>query len=415
MQATARRSAPSGAAATSEGSERVTMASRVSSTAETFTESVIREMTRLIVARHGRDGVNLAQGFPDFAAPQAIKDAACEAIQNDVNQYAITWGAKGFRDALAAKTRRYLSLEIDPEREITVCCGATEAMLSALLATLDPGDEVVIFSPFYENYGPDCILSGARPRFVTLRPPDWSFDREELRSVFNERTRGVIINTPHNPTGKVFTREELGFIAQLCQEHDALAYTDEIYEHLTYDGAEHVSMACLPGMRERTIIINGLSKTYSVTGWRVGYAIAPPDLTDAIRKVHDFVTVGAAAPLQEAGAVALALPDEYYSELQREYLERRDLFLQGLRDTGFHPYVPAGAYYIMAEIGHFGLGSDVEFSRRLIEEHALAVVPGSSFYSDPADGAGQVRFCFAKRRETLERAIEALSGLAARV
>jgi aminotransferase len=391
------------------------VARRVSAKAQTFTESVIREMTRLINARHGEHGINLAQGFPDFAAPQAIKDAACEAIQHDVNQYAVTWGAKGFRDAIAEKTRRFLGLEIDPEREITVCCGATEAMLSALLATLDPGDEVVIFSPFYENYGPDCVLSGARPRFVTLHPPDWSFDRDELEAVFNEHTRGVVINTPHNPTGKVFTREELGFIADLCQRYDALAYTDEIYEHLTYGGAEHVSMACVPGMRERTVVVNGLSKTYSVTGWRVGYAIAPPDITDAIRKVHDFVTVGAAAPLQEAGAVALRLPEEYYGALQREYLERRDLLLEGLRHTGFHAYEPQGAYYIMAEIEHLGLGTDVELARYLIEEHALAVVPGSSFYADPELGRNQVRFCFAKRRDTLERAIQALSGLPARV
>ena len=394
-----------------EGHESV--AQRVSAKAQTFTESVIREMTRLIGARHGQVGINLAQGFPDFAARPAIKDAACAAIQADVNQYAITWGAKEFRDALAEKTRAFLGLEIDPEREVTVCCGATVAMLAALLATLDPGDEVVIFSPFYENYGPDCILSGARPRFVTLRPPDWSFDPDELAAAFNPNTRGIIINTPHNPTGKVFGREELEFIAELCREHDALAYTDEIYEHLTYDGAEHVCMASLPGMRERTVVVNGLSKTYSVTGWRVGYTIAPPDITDAIRKVHDFVTVGAAAPLQQAGAVALRLPAEYYAQLHKEYLERRDFLLEGLRRTGFEVYVPQGAYYIMAEIGHFGVGTDVEFARYLIEEHALAVVPGSSFYDHPSLGGTQVRFCFAKRRDTLERAVGALEAVAA--
>ncbi len=391
------------------------MTARVSRKTETFTESVIREMTRLIGARHGQSGINLAQGFPDFAAPQVIKDAACEAIQNDVNQYAITWGAKAFREALAEKTRRFLGMEIDPEREITVCCGATEAMLSALLATLNSGDEVIIFSPFYENYGPDCVLSDAVPRFITLRPPDWSFDRDELRAAFNGRTRGVIINTPHNPTGKVFTREELGFIADLCQEHDAIVYTDEIYEHMTYDGTEHVAMATLPGMRERTITINGLSKTYSVTGWRVGYTIAPPDITDAIRKVHDFVTVGAAAPLQEAGAVALRLPDDYYQQLQTEYLERRDYLLAGLEAAGLRAYKPQGAYYIMCEIGDVYGGTDVEFARYLIEERRLAVVPGSSFYTDPAQGAGQIRFCFAKKMSTLERAVEALAGLTARV
>ncbi len=384
------------------------MTSRVSTRVETFTESVIREMTRLVGARHGAAGINLAQGFPDFAAPQAIKDAACEAIQNDINQYAITWGAKDFRDALAEKTLRFSGLAVDPEREVTVCCGATEAMIAALMATLDPGDEVLIFSPFYENYGPDCVLSGATPRFVTLHPPDWGFDPDALAAAFNDRTKGIIINTPHNPTGKVFSRTELECIAALCQRHDALVYTDEIYEHMTYDGAEHIAMATLPGMRERTITVNGLSKTYSVTGWRVGYTIAPPDITDAIRKVHDFITVGAAAPLQEAGAVALRLPDDYYRQLQAEYLERRDLLLGGLEEAGFRVYRPQGAYYLMAEIDHFGMGSDVEFSRRLIEEHALAVVPGSSFYADSELGRTQVRFCFAKRRETLERAVGAL-------
>lgn len=391
------------------------MAQRVSMKAETFTESVIREMTRLIGERHGEAGISLAQGFPDFAAPQVIKDAACEAIQNDVNQYAITWGSKPFRDAIAEKTGWFLGLEIDPEREITVCCGATEAMISALLATLNPGDEVVIFSPFYENYGPDCILSGAHPRFVTLHAPDWTFDRDELEEVFNERTRGVIINTPHNPTGKVFSREELEFIAGLCQRYDVLAFTDEIYEHLTYDGAQHVCIATIPGMRERSVVINALSKTYSVTGWRVGYAIAPPDITDAIRKVHDFVTVGAAAPLQEAGAVAMRLPRDYYVQLQQEYLERRDFLMLGLEQTGFRAYEPQGAYYIMAEIDNFAFGDDLEFSRYLIEEHALAVVPGSSFYDDPSLGRAQIRFCFAKRMSTLERGVEALSNVTARV
>ncbi len=386
---------------------------RTSARTATFTESVIREMTRLVMDLHGVRGINLAQGFPDFPAPPEIKDAACRAIQEDINQYAITWGARSLREAVAEKTKWFLGLEIDPEREITVCCGATEAMISALLATLDPGDEVVIFSPFYENYGPDCILSGARPRFVTLRPPDWTFDRDELSSAFGERTRGIVINTPHNPTGKVFTREELEFIAQLCQSHDVLAFTDEIYEHLTYDGAEHVCIATLPGMRERTVVVNGLSKTYSVTGWRVGWAIAPPDITDAIRKVHDFVTVGAAAPLQEAGAVALRLPSEYYERLRQEYLERRDYLLAALEEAGFGVYSPRGSYYIMTEIAGFGFDSDVEFARHLVERHAVAVVPGSSFYADPELGRTQVRFCYAKRRETLERAARALSGLRA--
>ncbi|MDQ3854976.1 MAG: aminotransferase class I/II-fold pyridoxal phosphate-dependent enzyme, partial [Chloroflexota bacterium] len=322
---------------------------------------------------------------------------------------------KEFRDALAEKTIRFLGMEIDPEREITVCCGATEAMFSALVATLNPGDEVIIFSPFYENYGPDCVLSGAVPRFVTLHPPDWTFDRDELEAAFNERTRGIVINTPHNPTGKVYSREELELIAGFCQRYDALAFTDEIYEHMTYDGTEHVCIATLPGMRDRSVVVNGLSKTYSVTGWRVGYAIAPPDITDAIRKVHDFVTVGAAAPLQAAGAVALRLPDDYYVQLQHEYLERRDLLLEGLERTGFRPYKPEGAYYIMCEIGHLGFESDIELTRYLIGEHALAVVPGSSFYTDPELGRTQIRFCYAKKMSTLERAVEALSRVSARV
>jgi len=272
-----------------------------------FTESVIREMTRLIALYHPNDGINLAQGFPDFAAPQALKDAACEAIQSDVNQYAVTWGAKAFRDGIAAKTERFLGLTVDPETEITVTCGATEAMISTMLALLNPGDEVVIFEPFYENYGPDCVLSGAIPRFVPLRPPDWSFDLHELEAAFGPRTRAIVLNTPNNPTGKVFTRRELESLATLCREWDCYAFTDEIYEHMVFDGLHHVSLATLPGMRERTVIINGLSKTFSVTGWRVGYAIAPPPLTAAIRKVHDFLTVGAPAPLQAAGAVAMSL------------------------------------------------------------------------------------------------------------
>ncbi|MGH9935797.1 MAG: pyridoxal phosphate-dependent aminotransferase, partial [Blastocatellia bacterium] len=306
------------------------MKNRVSSKASSFTESVIRDMSRQALA-HG--AVNLSQGFPDFPAPEDIKRAACEAINADVNQYAITWGAKRFREAIAAKTKWSLGLDIDPDREIVVTCGSTEAMIATMLAVVDPGEEVIVFEPFYENYGPDAILSGASMRYVTLYAPagdehDWRFDPDELRAAFNEKTKAIIINTPHNPTGKVFTREELRLIADLCVEYDALALTDEIYEHIWYPdaarGVQHISIATLDGMRDRTVTINSLSKTYSVTGWRVGYAIAAPDLINGIRQVHDFLTVGAAAPLQEAGVYAMGLPLSYYEKLQRDYQKRRD-------------------------------------------------------------------------------------------
>jgi aminotransferase len=358
-------------------------------------------MTRLALVH---DAVNLAQGFPDFPAPQAVKDAAIHAVQADVNQYAITWGSKSLRDAIARKFERLYGVPVDPEREVTVTCGSTEAMIGTLLAVLDPGDEVVSFEPFYENYGPDAILSGAHPRFVSLRPPDWSFDPDELRSVFSRKTRAIIVNTPHNPTGKVFTREELQAIADLCREHDALAITDEIYEHILYGVARHVPMATLPGMAERTITINGMSKTYSVTGWRVGWAIAPPALTSSIRKVHDFLTVGAAAPLQEAGARALALPDSYYQGLAAGYARRRERLLGTLDRAGFRTYPPDGAYYVMTDTSDLGWDDDVAFARYLVEEIGVAVVPGSSFYLDPKRGSRQVRFAFCKKDATLDEA-----------
>jgi aspartate/methionine/tyrosine aminotransferase len=381
----------------------------LSTKAQSFTESVIREMTRL--ARiHG--AINLAQGMPDFPAPQEIKEAACSAIMNNINQYAITWGARKFRNAIAEKTRAYLGMEIDPEREITVTCGSTEAMIAALLAVIDPGDEVIIFEPFYENYGPDTILSGATPTYVRLRPPDWSFDREELEAAFNGRTKAVIINTPNNPTGKIFSREELRFIADLCIRWDALALTDEIYEHIIYDGHSHCAMATLEGMRERTITINGLSKTFSVTGWRVGYAIAPPDLTEGICKVHDFLTVGAAAPLQEAGVRALSLPRSYFEGLAHAYQARRDLLLQGLTTAGFRCTIPRGAYYIMADTSSLTHEDDVAFTRRLIKDVGVAVVPGSSFFHEPGSGSRYIRFCFCKKDQTLLEAVERLQKLA---
>ncbi len=373
--------------------------------AESFTESVIRDMTRM-AQLHG--AVNLAQGMPDFPAPPEIKEAACRAIMKDINQYAITWGSKNLRRAIAAKTKSYLGLDVDPDTEITVTCGSTEAMIATLLAVIDPGDEVIIFEPFYENYGPDTILSGAVPRYVALRPPDWNFDRGELEAAFNPRTRAVIINTPNNPTGKVFSPEELEFIGGLCRRWDAIAVTDEIYEHILYDGRRHCAMATLPGMRERTVTINGLSKTYSVTGWRVGYAIAPPALTDGIRKVHDFLTVGAAAPLQEAGACALGLPETYYTSLAGGYRARRDLLLEGLRNAGFSCSTPRGAYYVMADISGLTAKGDVEFTKYLVSEIGVAVVPGSSFFHDPAAGAKYIRFCFCKREATVQAAVERL-------
>jgi aspartate/methionine/tyrosine aminotransferase len=381
---------------------------KLSLKAERFTESVIREMTRLAQLH---SAINLAQGMPDFPAPVEIKETACRAIMGDINQYAITWGAKRFRDAIAVKTSSYLGVNVDPEKEITVTCGSTEAMIATLLAIINPGDEVIIFEPFYENYGPDTILSGATLRYVALKPPDWIFDRDELAAAFNERTKAVIINTPNNPTGKVFTRDELRFIADLCLRWDALAITDEIYEHILYDGARHCAMCSLEGMRDRTITINGLSKTYCVTGWRVGYAIASPELTSGIRKVHDFLTVGAAAPLQEAGAAALALPDTYYAELADAYKVRRDLLLRGLTEAGFSCSVPRGAYYIMAGIGGVTSASDQDFTDHLVREIGIAVVPGSSFFHRPGDGSGYVRFCFCKRESTLQAAVERLEKL----
>jgi aspartate/methionine/tyrosine aminotransferase len=388
----------------------------VSKKASLFTESVIREMTREAL-KHG--AVNLSQGFPDFAAPEEIKRVAMQAISDDINQYAITWGARDFREAIARKTLRYLGLEINPETEITVTCGSTEGMIAAMMATVDPGEEVIVFEPFYENYAPDAILSDARPRYIPLRAPDWTFDRGELSAAFNEKTKAIIICNPNNPTGKVFTREELEFISALCIEHDALCFTDEIYEHILYPREDreinHISMAQLEGMRERTVIVNSMSKTYSVTGWRVGYCIAPPEITNAIRKVHDFLTVGAAAPLQAAGAFALSLPESYYQKLQADYTARRDLLLPVLEQAGFQTFRPDGAYYIMTDISGFGFSSDVEFTRHLIREIKVACVPGSSFYSRPELGAQQVRFCFCKRDETLNEAAERLSKLQARI
>jgi aminotransferase len=384
----------------------------ISHKATQFTESVIREMTRFAL-QHG--AINLSQGFPDFSAPEVLKKAAAEAIFADVNQYAITWGAPNFRNAIAEKTKRYLGIDVDPEREITVCCGSTEGMIDVLLAVINPGDEVIVFEPFYENYGPDAIISGATPRYVQLRAPDWSFDEAELEAAFNNKTKAIIVNTPNNPTGKIFSRAELETISRLCMKWDVLVITDEIYEHIIYDGAKHLSPITLEGMRERTIVVNGMSKTYSVTGWRVGYIIAPESITGAIRKMHDFMTVGAPAPLQEAGAVALRLPDSYYAELAAHYQARRDRLLSVLDTAGLEPFVPGGAYYIMCNIRplreRHGLPNDVEFTRFLVKDIGVAAVPASSFFREPAAGKDLIRFTFCKKDTTLAAAAERLVKL----
>ncbi len=362
-----------------------------------FTESVIREMTRLAV-RHG--AVNLAQGFPDFPAPVDLKQAAIDSINADHNQYPITWGVKPFRDAIAQKYRRTYSLEVDPETEVTVVCGATEGMIASLLATTDEGDEIIVFEPFYENYHPDLLLCGAKRKLVRLHPPDWNFDRAELRAAFSQRTKAIIINTPNNPTGKVFSLDELTYIASLCQEFDALAITDEIYEHITYDGCRHIPMITLPGMRNRSILVNSLSKTFSVTGWRVGWVIAAPELTAGVRKVHDFLTVGAATPLQYAGIFALSLPDQYYESVTREYEDRRRFAMEMLSSAGFNCYTPHGAYYLMSDYRAISDKSDTDFALALVQEGGVAAVPGSSFYVS-SSGINLIRFCFCKKYETL--------------
>jgi len=392
----------------------------VSARSEQFTESVIREMTRLALQH---EAINLAQGFPDYDPPTAMLEAAIAAIRGGVNQYGITWGAKNLRNAIAAKVAWFPGLTIDPETEITVTCGSTEAMIASLLAIINPGDEVIVFEPFYENYGPDTILSNATPRFVTLHPPDaadgdWHFDRDHLAAAFNSHTKAIILNTPNNPTGKVFTRDELTFIAELCQRWDAVAVTDEIYEHLVYDGRTHVSLATLPGMRERTITINAISKTYAATGWRVGWAIAPLEITAAIRKVHDFLTVGAPHPLQEAAVAALGLPDSYYHEMCADYCQRREFLVPALARAGFQCWAPRGAYYVMTDFSavairnsQFAIRNDVDFARWLCAEVGIAAVPGSSFYHEPGQGRTQIRFSFGRSLPMLEQAVARLQRI----
>jgi aminotransferase len=375
-----------------------------------FSESVIREMTRL-AAQHG--ALNLGQGMPDFEAPQAVKDAACRAIQDGYNQYAITWGAPSLRQAIAKKARAFNGIDCDADEHVTVCCGATECMMATMLALVDPGDEVIIFQPYYENYAPDALLSGATPVWVQLRPPRWTFDLDELRRAFSPKTKALIINTPNNPTGHVFSRQELQLIADLCQEHDVLVFSDEIYEYIIYTDQPHVSIATLPGMAQRTVTISGLSKTFSITGWRLGYTIAPATITSGIRKAHDFLTVGAPHPLQVAAAAALALPESYYLELREGYRRRRDLFVPYLRQAGFDVHEPDGAYYVMTDIAPLGGGDDTEFVKRMIRDVGVAAVPGSSFYQPRDLGRTKVRFMFAKKDETLREAGRRLARLGA--
>jgi aminotransferase len=386
---------------------KVKSARRVSA----FADSVFGEMTRL-ANLHG--AVNLSQGFPDFEAPAAIKDAACGAISRDQNQYAPPYGTPALIEAIARDFTRRHGVPVVADEQVTVCCGSTEAMMAVMLSCLDPGDEVIVFEPFYENYGPDAILSGATPKFVRLREPDWAFDPAELAAAFGNRTRAIVINSPNNPTGKVFSRAELNVIAELCQKWDAIAISDEIYEHIIFDGRAHVPIASLPGMADRTVTTSGLSKTFSVTGWRVGWAIAPAALTGGIRKIHDFLTVAAPTPFQEAGAVALTMADEIYAELAAGYQAKRDLLLDILERQGIACYKPGGAYYLMADVKPFGFASDAECAHYLIKDIGVATIPGSSFYSDPKTAPQTVRFCFSKQDETLREAGRRLAKLPVR-
>ena len=382
--------------------------SHTSSRTEGFTESVIREMARRCSIV---DGVNLAQGFPDFDPPEELVEAASRAMRDGHNQYSITWGSPRLRRAICEKVRRYNGIDADPDANVTVTCGATEAMMSAMLAIIDPGDEVVIFEPYYENYGPDAIISGAKPVYVPLIEPDFHFDPEALRAAFSDAVKAVIINTPHNPSGKVFTREELEYVSELCVKYDALVVTDEIYEHILFDQAQHVSPASVAGLEDRTITISGMSKTYSATGWRVGWAIAPEHITGAIRKVHDFLTVGAPAPLQEAGVVAMGLPEQYYANLAEFYRHKRDIICSELSKVGFRPFVPAGAYYVLTDFTSVSDKDDFAFATYLVEEVGVATVPGGSFYSTAELGGNKIRFAFCKTEETLREAVDRLAKL----
>jgi aspartate/methionine/tyrosine aminotransferase len=377
-----------------------------SSRLEYFSESVIRKMTRIANA-HG--AVNLSQGFPDFQPPELLLRALQDVVTKGPHQYAVTWGAQNFREALAKKQSRFMGMPIDPEREIVVTCGSTEAMMTAMMTVCNPGDKVVVFSPFYENYGADAILSGAKPIFVPLHPPNFTFDEDELRGAFEQRPKALILCNPSNPTGKVFTLEELQFIAELADQYDVFVITDEVYEHIVYKPYKHIYFASLPGMFERTISCSSLSKTYSITGWRLGYMIAPPAIIDGARKVHDFLTVGAPAPLQEAAVTALGFPDDYYERLIETYTEKRDFFIKGLEEEGLTYTFPQGAYYVMMDISEFGCSEDTVFCEWMAKEVGVAAVPGSSFFQE--DVRNLIRFHFAKKKETLEDALQKLSTL----
>ena len=378
----------------------------LSNRTNTFTDSVIRRMTR-ISAQY--NAVNLSQGFPDFDPPKELMDRLSQVAYEDFHQYSITWGAQGFREALAAKQTRFMGHPVDPNREIVVTCGSTEAMMAAMMTVTNPGDKVVIFSPFYENYGADTILSGAEPVYVPLHPPEFNFDPAELEQAFQQHPKALILCNPSNPCGKVFTKEELLFIADLAQKYDTYVITDEVYEHIVYAPHKHVYFASLPGMWERTISCSSLSKTYSITGWRLGYTIAPEEITERIKKVHDFLTVGAAAPLQEAVIPGLNFGQDYYDKLQATYTHKRNLFLKGLRDVGLEFSEPQGAYYVLMDITPFGYDNDLEFCQVLAKEVGVGAVPGSSFFREPVNHL--IRFHFAKKDETLNEALNRLEAI----
>ena len=378
----------------------------LSNRTNTFTDSVIRRMTR-ISAQYNT--VNLSQGFPDFDPPKELMDRLSQVAYEDFHQYSITWGAQGFREALAAKQTRFMGHPVDPNREIVVTCGSTEAMMAAMMTVTNPGDKVVIFSPFYENYGADTILSGAEPVYVPLHPPEFNFDPAELEQAFQQHPKALILCNPSNPCGKVFTKEELLFIADLAQKYDTYVITDEVYEHIVYAPHKHVYFASLPGMWERTISCSSLSKTYSITGWRLGYTIAPEAITERIKKVHDFLTVGAAAPLQEAVIPGLNFGQDYYDKLQATYTHKRDLFLKGLKDVGLEFSEPQGAYYVLMDITPFGYDNDLEFCQVLAKEVGVGAVPGSSFFREPVNHL--IRFHFAKKDETLNEALNRLEAI----
>ena len=371
-----------------------------------FTDSVIRRMTR-ISNQYG--AVNLSQGFPDFEPPLEILNRLSEVTREDFHQYSTTWGAQNFREALAAKINHFSGVPVNPNEELVVTCGSTEAMMAAMMSVTNPGDKVIVFSPFYENYGADTILSGAEPIYVPLVPPDFSFDADVLEDAFRKNPKAIIVCNPSNPCGKVFTREELTVIADLAKKYDAFVITDEVYEHILYKPNVHTYMASLPGMKDRTITCNSLSKTYSITGWRLGYTQANPEITERIKKVHDFLTVGAAAPLQEAAVTGLKFGDEYYHALQEKYTHKRNLFLQGLDSIGIKHTVPEGAYYVLIDISEFAYESDLEFAEALAREVGVGSVPGSSFFKEPENR--YVRLHFAKKDETLNEALNRLSDI----